>query len=211
MIPYIDIHTHKKNTIRSCSWQVMNLLPNYLVENSSFSIGIHPWYISEKWREEMQLVKEKSQNLNCFAIGECGLDRVCEIDFELQKKVFIEHIAWANEVRKPLVIHCVKAFDELLKCIAKVTVPIIIHDYGKSAELGRQLQQEGYFLSCGKAVFRKHFQGVLPKLDITKLFLETDDSRYSIIDVYKRTSEILGCKIEELQLQIQENLKELRR
>lgn len=210
MVSYIDIHTHKEE-IPQNGWQMVNLLPQSSVVDTPFSVGIHPWYVSQNWLEEMPLVKEKSQNPNCFAIGECGLDSLCTTDFELQKKVFEEHINWANEVRKPLIIHCVKAFDDLLKSLEIATVPVIIHDYGKSAEMGKQLQRKGYFLSCGKAVFRRHFQNVLPKLDITKLFLETDDSNYSITEVYKQASEILGCTVEELQLQIQENLKALGR
>lgn len=68
------------------------------------------------------------------AIGECGLDKVCKTDFVLQQEVFAAHIILANKLKKPLVLHCVKAYDEIIKMLSlhKNLVHVIFHGFNKN-------------------------------------------------------------------------------
>ncbi len=88
-------------------------------------------------------------------------------------------------------------------------MPIILHDFAKNMALGKQLQQKGIYLSVGKAVFRPSFSKVLPQLDRQLLFLETDDTEYSIEEIYQRVARMFNCDLLTLQRQIHENFKKI--
>ena len=169
---------------------------------------MHPWYITESKAEaefgELRVAIVKS---NVLAIGECGLDRVCETDFELQKHYFIKQIELANEVRKPLIIHCVRAFDEVLHLLKQhhVVVPVIFHGFNKNEKVAAQILNAGYLLSFGQKLMFESNATVFKSTPIDRLFLETDDGNVSIEEVYKIAAVIKGMTVEELQQQIQIN------
>ncbi len=102
-----------------------------------------------------------------------------------------------------------KAYDELLKFVPEIKVSLILHDFGKSADLGKQLQQKGIYLSVGKAVFRPSFAKVLPQLEKRLLFLETDDTEHSITQIYEQVAQIYQCDLLTLQRQMHENFKKV--
>ncbi len=208
MQSFINIHTHSIEK-RENVWQLSSLFPEQEIPKTPFSIGIHPWKIEKNWQKQMQEVIEKSQWQNCVAIGECGLDKTVEMSLSIQQEIFKAHIDLANKLQKPLVVHCVKAYDELLKFVTELKVPLILHDFGKSVDLGKQLQQKGIYLSVGKAVFRPSFAKVLPQLDRHLLFLETDDTARSITEIYKQVAQIFNCELLTLQRQIRENFKKV--
>lgn len=112
---YFDAHTHtfsKEENVLS----VVNKYP--VSENFShrFSIGIHPWFIKVKTlNTQFTVLEEKIQHKNCLAIGECGLDKLTEVDFQTQKEVFVTQIQLSEKYKKPLIIHCVKAHQEIIE------------------------------------------------------------------------------------------------
>lgn len=208
MYPFIDIHTH--NFIEGAKlWQLCSLFPEQEVVTSPFSIGIHPWHIAKDWQKQMQQVTAKANEKSCIAIGECGFDTMVETPFSLQRKIFNAHLELAQKMQKPLIVHCVKAYDELFKALDSVKIPIILHDFGKSANLAQQLQQKNIYLSIGKAAFRPSFTNILPQIDKERLFLETDDMQHSIVEIYKQVAGILNCELVYLQQQIHENFKKI--
>ena len=114
MIPYINIHTHhlsKENGVFLFNNRFA--FDTEIYKDSFFSIGIHPW--DSDLQFSLAEFEGIIQHDNCLAIGECGLDKVIEIDLELQKKVFISQLDLAVKFKKPVIIHCVKAFDELIE------------------------------------------------------------------------------------------------
>ena len=113
---FVNLHTHfSKNP--SNTIEIINQYPQDFQEGfSTYSIGIHPWYINEERLEsDLKIIEEKLLSKNCLALGECGLDKRIEIDIELQKLVFEKQIALAEKHQKPLVLHMVAAFQELIE------------------------------------------------------------------------------------------------
>lgn len=208
MSRFIDIHSHKSDCLTNV-WQLRNLFPEQEATSTPFSIGIHPWYIAESWQEQMNLVAAKVCIPNCMAIGECGFDKNVSSPLELQQEVFAAHVELANQLQKPLIIHCVRAYDELLNGLKDAAVPVILHDFGKSAKLAQQLQQKKIFLSIGKAAFRPAFGSTLSQLDREFLFLETDDTEYTIDEIYRQVAQLLDCELVSLQQQIQQNFNKV--
>lgn len=208
MCDFFDIHTHTVK-VKENVFSVYNVSCNDTSYDGVFSVGIHPWNIGENWKSDFLYVKEKAQDFRCLAIGECGFDKTIGVSKELQKQVFKRHVCLANELCKPLIVHCVGAFDIIQQFYRDINQPLIVHDFGRNATLGLQLQQLGIYLSLGKALFRPHFSLVLQSLNIEYVVLETDDTNYSIEDVYEKASELLSWDISLLKKQMNKNFKNI--
>jgi TatD DNase family protein len=209
---FIDIHKH--NTQKGqADIVIRNLFPAEVAEikqNNYYSIGLHPWQIQNSDIEsDMEIVSKMVSKDAVIAIGETGLDKSITTDLSIQKKVFSEHINISVNYNKPLIIHCVRAYDELLKIRKDVgyKLPWIVHWFNASPEMGKDLIRKGCFLSFGIALFKedsKAFRTFL-KTPIEYIFFETDDAKISITDIYNKASELKHISIEKLQQQIVTN------
>ena len=175
-----------------------------------FSAGIHPWYVKNNTFEiEMVQLEMALKKLNVIAVGECGLDKVCKTDFQLQENCFKRQIHLANILKKPIIVHCVKAFSETIILLQeeKCRVPVIFHDFNKGGILAEQLISKGYFLLFGKHLFQTRTAAVFKTLPLTHIFLETDDATTGIIEIYKKAAELSGTSVEILSSQIESNAR----
>ena len=204
---FIDFHTHKKENHHPAIINVMEGF-EHIDKNKFYSAGIHPCRINglnvEDPLEELGKVMHDS---NVVAIGECGLDTLCGIDIQLQKSIFIKQIEWANELNKPLIIHCVRAHEELIHLLqkCKCKVPVMIHGFNNSYAIAEKYIKLGYFLSFGASIFKSRGEDVLRQIPIKQLLLETDDSDLDVEDIYKQASSILEMSLLDLMTQIQKN------
>ena len=189
---------------------IYNLELGENVPESYFSVGIHPKDIDENWEKHFEAFKKISLLDNCLAIGECGLDALIDIDANLQKTVFERQILLANEIQKPVIIHCVKWFQELIPFQKLAEVPLIIHGFNKKKSVTDEMLKHGFFLSFGKSVlYNLSLQSILKEIPIDKIFLETDDTDFDIAELYQKVSEIKEISLEELQKKISENLQSI--
>lgn len=151
---FFDVHTHNK-IVSENIFAIVNKYPIATHFTNPFSIGIHPWYLkSANVEKELLFIEEKLQDKNCFAIGECGLDKVTEIDFELQKIVFRKQLQLSEKYKKPVIIHCVKAFQEIieLKKELRPTQTWILHGFQKNLQIAESLLKNGIVVSIGVAI-----------------------------------------------------------
>ena len=200
---FFNFHTHQFTNQPN----VLEMVNQYPKEFDAavlfYSIGIHPWYIKEDQIDaEMKIIEEKLQTENCLAIGECGLDKRIDVPLELQIKVFEQQLLLAEQYRKPVVIHCVAAFQEVIaiKKKLKIAVPMIVHGFSKNNQIATQLIKEGFYLSFGKYLLRNpELKTVFQNIPNDCFFLETDTLEESIQQVYDLASEYKGVTIEELQ------------
>ncbi|MBK7666019.1 MAG: TatD family hydrolase [Sphingobacteriaceae bacterium] len=208
---FINIHTHKE--MMDAKVELVSLHSPSAKKPNLYSFGIHPWKIDKDVNDVLAEMDTISRNRRCIAIGECGLDKAIDTDFELQQKIFCEQIQIANEVQKPLMIHCVKAFNELTACLKKMnnTVPVIIHGFNNNQNIANDLLKHGYLLSFGKALMDddSNASEVIKHVGRKNFFLENDDSDVSIRDIYKRASEILGIEEQFLQEQLKSNYQHI--
>lgn len=200
-----DLHHHKNH---SSGIYNLGLFEN--IPQNKFSVGIHPKDVSEHFDERFLWLKRVSEDENCIAIGECGLDGLIEVDEELQEECFEKQILWANEIKKPVIIHCVRRFSQLLRFKKFAEVPMIVHGFNKKRNIADDLQNAGFYLSFGKAVLQNvYLQQILADFPISRMFLETDDADFEIEELYQKTSELKSISIENLENQIQENLRKI--
>ena len=201
---FFDFHHHKSNN----SYGIYNLDLGENFSEGNFSVGIHPKDIDENWQESLEKVKEISLQKNCLAIGECGLDALIGIDENLQKKVFEVQILWANEINKPVIIHCVKRFQELIPFQKLAKVPLIIHGFNKKKSMAEEMLKHGFYLSFGKSVLHNlSLQTIVKDFPLEKMFLETDDADFDIAELYQKVAELKEISLEKLQKQISKNLE----
>ena len=206
---FYNLHTHKF-TGNPSVLELVNQYPwEFDVSIPQYSIGIHPWYIDENRLEsDLKIIEEKLQFIECLALGECGLDKRIEIPIEIQLVVFERQIALAEKYQKPLVLHLVAAFDELIeiKKRLKISVPVIIHGFSKSEELAKQLIDNGFYLSFGKYLLRNpELRTVFESIPVDKLFLETDTIEESLEEVYTLAANYKKTSLVQMQKQVELN------
>lgn len=202
---YYNIHTHHPPTNPDekaiISIDIRNLHP--LEPSFYYSAGIHPWYASEDLLNTLQTIAKQS---NIVVIGEAGLDKLTHTPWELQKKLFLDQIDLAENLKKPLIIHCVKAWPELIAIhkTSRPSVPWIVHGFRGKGELARQLIQLGFYLSFGR-----HYQSeaIFEAWNSNRLFVETDDKDICIQEIYASASSTLGISEDVLSEEIHSNLK----
>jgi TatD DNase family protein len=211
MIKYINLHTHNY-TAKSDILELVNQYPlEFDVAIPTYSIGIHPWKINEATvDDELAIVESKLVLENCLALGECGLDKRIEVPFELQVSVFEKQLQLAQKYRKPVVIHCVAAFQEVIEIKQRlgITVPMIIHGFSKSIGLAQQLLDHGFYISFGKYLLRNpELEAVFKAVPNNRFFLETDTIEEGIREVYQLAAKYKNIDLDELKQTVTNNYK----
>ena len=208
---FFNFHTHRY-TSQATILELVNQYPQEFDGSFPFySIGIHPWYISEsRLAEDLKIIEEKLQTSNCLAIGECGLDKKIEVSLELQRSVFEKQLALAEKYKKPVVIHCVAAFQEItaIKKKMQISVPMIIHGFSKNSQIAEQLIKEGFYISFGKYLLKNPgLKTVFQNIPNDRFFLETDTIEENIEQVYDVAAKYKDITIRELQNIVSSNFE----
>lgn len=219
----INIHTHLPekqanqqtiyNLIIPETAEELEVFPHETPE-TLLSVGIHPWYISEtNHKLQLEKLRQLAQNQVVKLIGECGLDRLKGSPLPLQEEIFIKQIRIAEELKKPVIIHCVKCFNELIsiKKIVRPKIPMIIHGFNNNLQIAQALIERGFYISLGAALLHDDSNAAkaLSIIPLEKLFLETDDKAISIESVYEKTSNLLNIEQNQLEDTIFANYLEI--
>ena len=195
---FVDIHTHIDNQ------SVIRIVDNNFKEKILKTEGVHPWEVSACDNEVPRLRLEMTA-----AIGEVGLDKVHKETFGKQIEVFEEMIRLSESYRKPMIVHCVRAYSEIIEIRKKTraTMPWVIHGFNSSVETMRQLLKHDMYISLGEILYRNENQAVeiLKNIPVERLFLETDVSGRDIKDVYAKAAALSGWDLEFLCKKIFEN------
>lgn len=220
MKPYVNIHTHYNNHIGNNEFvEIQNIDVDNIVNvdvSHFYSIGIHPWNLkseNSKISETQKLGDLESQclgDLNIKAIGECGLDRACDVDFEIQKEVFIKQIDQSEQIAKPLIIHAVRTYPDIIfiRKEIKAKQPWIIHGFQGGVQSAEQLlRHDGIYLSLGDVLFKNERRAseLLNVIPLDRLFLETDVAERDIVEVYDKAVSLSGIEMDKLRNDIFNN------
>ncbi len=170
---------------------------------SLFSVGVHPW------DTEMKSVKEiipAINHPNCRAVGEIGLDRLKGPSMEIQRAVLLDQLKLSNELKKPVIFHIVRAWDEFYSYIKPhQNTPWIIHGFNSPKQYS-QILQTNVMLSLGPSSLKNpHMQSILKQIPLNRLLLETDDTLIDIVQVYHDFSIATGHPIGVVYSQIEQN------
>ena len=176
----MDFHTHNQQAAPGTA--IVNLPLDIVQQPETFrpvagglySAGIHPWWTEEDDVEALFVgLTQLLEHPQVVALGECGLDRLRGGSVELQETVFCQQVTLSETLQKPLIIHCVRAFDILLQLKKRLrpTQQWTIHGFRGRPALAQQLLDAGFDLSFGKQRNEKSFALTPP----TRRHEETDD------------------------------------
>lgn len=208
---YLNIHTHRK--VEHTAWRSIQSLRSdfhQVLQPGAYSIGLHPWYLDvHNAQGQFGQLERFAEEDDVLAIGECGLDKVCNTDWNLQVDYFIRQTQLAIKIKKPLIIHCVRAYDEVLKILKEnsISVPVVFHGFNKRTELANKILDQGYYLSFGKHLLMDAYDEVFKEIPLDKIFLETDDDSIAIETVYRKAAEMKQLDLVLLTEQISENYR----
>jgi TatD DNase family protein len=191
-------------------------------------MGLHPCYVKENWKQELELVESWLNKRRFVAVGEIGIDLYWDKTFlEQQKEAFTMQIRMANERNLPIVIHTRESFDvtyELLLQTKKEQPQGIFHCFTGTEEQARKAIDLGFMLGIGGVVTFKN-SGVdkaIENIPLEHIVLETDAPYLApvpyrgkrnepsyIVKVAERLSEIYKCSVMEVARVTTENSKKL--
>lgn len=178
-------------------------------ERTISTLGIHP-YDAEGVTTDSIFAIERTA-LEYDAIGEIGLDYSTNINKEAQILLFKAQLEVARHLNKGVVIHCVKAFEEVMIILSRYNLPFVIfHGFIGSPEQALRAAARGYYLSFGHRTFRSPKS--IEALKVTPanlLFFETDDSTINIEQIYRQVSEVLGIPAPMLECVTNENFERI--
>lgn len=187
MYQFIDIHTHH---------------PRHDVLSPRMA-GIHPWDAERGY--ELPNFEE------CDIVGEIGLDYCCKADRNMQRELFERQLQIASMIDKPVVIHNVRATEDILKILTRYPQlrGVLFHGFIGSQQQAESIVKRGYYLSFGHRSLRSpKSRNVIATTDIRRLFCETDDEpNIAIEEIYAEVAKIRNMTTEELLNAIETNYK----
>ena len=207
--PYIDIHTHRPHRTERYLLSYSIGIDPQPEQGSKFSVGIHPWAVEEV---DVEAALRYIESAPAVAIGEIGLDFFRDIDKELQTELFIKQLDIAERRNLPVILHCVRAYNEVLNIIRGRNLPaVVFHSYIGSIEQTKTVIERGYYVSLSDmSLGSSRTVDALSVVPLSRLFAETDMGEgepKSIVSVYEQVAEIKGVSVEELREQIWINYK----
>lgn len=213
MTPLVDIHTHRSGTdqpsgvkmVRSYRLGAEEELPP-----APFSAGIHPWDAGNL--HDTARLLDRLREMHVAAIGEIGLDYShAKETITQQTELFEAQLEIAIERQLPVVIHCVKAFEQVMTTLHRhSTQNVLLHGYIGSPEQTRRVIDAGYYISAGATSLQSpKTVNSLRTTPLDRLFLETDDADVSIEAIYRQASDVLGIPLPDLRVSLYENFKKL--
>ncbi len=117
-------------------------------------LGLHPWRVtgaSPAWRATLEGLLRAS----AAGVGECGLDFAMRgADRTAQAAALRFQLGLAQDLGRPVALHCVRAWGPLTELLREVGVPragALVHGFGGSADTARELQALGVHLSFSAA------------------------------------------------------------
>lgn len=211
---YYDIHTHQPplnpddvaivNYLIPAQGLPLQLNPSHKeIAGQFLSAGIHPRYIYNV-KEQLAELESILSRPEVVAIGEAGLDKLARTSMDIQHELFVAQALLANKMNKPLLIHCIKAWPELIAVRRAVQphTPWIIHGFRGNGELASQLIRQGFLLSFGQYFNPAALQAARG----TPFFTETDDKDIDIRLIYEQIASYLQLPVKQIGLQLEQNM-----
>lgn len=206
---YFDIHTHQTRLSNPAQAIVSFNAQEAIHPDIPYaSTGIHPWLLTESNADQqLQSLKIHLEENRVIAIGEAGLDKLKGCPLENQISIFRHEICLSEEYHLPIIIHCVRAFNELIQ-LKKEYHPLqswIIHGFRGKANIAKELLHHGCYISFGEN-FQSESVRTVP---LDKIFIETDTSETDIAYIFSQIAEIKGISLEELVTAINRNVEKV--
>ncbi|WP_298449615.1 TatD family hydrolase [uncultured Marinobacter sp.] len=145
-----------------------------------YCLGVHPWFVGEHSDEALEALDRalRARPERCVAIGECGLDRL-HGNMSDQYPWFEAQVGLASELGYPLVIHSVRAHDEVYATLRRTNWHgrALVHGFSGSYQQASKLVDLGCFIGVGGIITHsrsRKTRDTIARLPLEALVLETD-------------------------------------
>ena len=189
----LDIHTHhaapQPLAVVNLAAPGQAMLPGQL-----YSAGIHPWDTEREIRpEDLDALLAAARRPQVVAIGEAGIDAVKGGPMFRQINIFRRQAILAETLRKPLIVHDVKAHETVLGIFSELrpSVPWIIHGFRYKPSVARMFTDKGIYLSFGE----RFTPATLAAVPRPLLLAETDESQLTITEIIAALSAEAGTDL----------------
>lgn len=212
---WVDVHTHQPgrgiSVVDPCLGRVR--MPEDADARVYFSAGIHPMYLGEDVGGRLSEIEQAADAGRIVAVGEAGLDRNYRTAMEVQEEWFERQAEIAGRYDLPLIIHGVRAIPEVISVRKRGRWhnPWIIHGFNNRQEVLQDLLRHGFYISAGRKVMDEvsHISLLLPEIPADRLFVETDNSGFTIEEIYQKVAIRRGEAVGELKKCVYDNFKRL--
>ena len=166
--------------ISSANWARLPVL-HQQYPNLYYAFGLHPWFLANETDQaliELELLLQQ-RPAGLVAIGECGLDGAIEVPMPLQITMLEKQLALASQYQLPVILHCRKAHNELLRIVKqfKLSRGGVWHAFSGSRQQAEQFIELGFMLGIGGVITyprAEKTRKAVAKLPVESLLLETD-------------------------------------
>ncbi len=146
------------------------------------TVGVHPHDAAKAQSGYLDELRRLAADPKVLAVGEIGLDY--HYDFsprETQKRIFVEQLALAEEIRKPIIIHTREAWDDTLDMLRAHWAPAglggVMHCFSGNTEQALASLELGFHISfAGMVTFRRsdELRETAKRIPVDRLLVETD-------------------------------------
>ncbi len=147
----------------------------------SAALGLHPAYVKNDYREQLQFIEEQALVEDWVAIGEVGLDYYWSTDFKMEQQDALRHqLRLAQRLDLPVIIHVRNAFEDLRQILLEeefAGLRGVIHSFtGTEEELQSVLSLEGFMIAINGVVTFKNasLREYITQIPLDRLLVETD-------------------------------------
>jgi TatD DNase family protein len=212
---YINIHSHSKPKVAG-EFVLRNAYMRF--EESqlnaftyALTVGLHPWFVN---RMSLTTCSDKlveaAVSKNVLAIGEIGIDRAIDTPIHTQLAYFDAQLNIARALQKPVIIHAVRSYSDIIPYLKKSKVPFIFHQFSGNRQQATELLKYNAYLSFGKNLFDHKAEEIFPDLPLSQLFFETDTAKHlHIADIYQKAAELKKMSVGELKSAVFSNFAQI--
>ena len=215
-------------SVDSSHMEKMHELKNRYPNNIYLMTGLHPVYVKDNYKDELDQVIKSLIDHDYAAVGEIGIDLYWDKTFlKQQQDAFEFQIELALEKKLPIVIHCRDAFNEIFEILEKFKskkMTGIFHCFTGSLDQANKSIEMGFKLGIGGVVTFKNagIDKLIKDIDLENIVLETDspylapvpfrgkrNESFYITYVIKKISEIYNISEKEVAEITTKNSKEI--
>jgi TatD DNase family protein len=141
--------------------------------------GMHPMYLNVHHPDHLTALRRRIEAWRPLAVGEIGLDLfVAGLDYATQEFFYVEQLKIAREYGLPVLLHCRRANDPILKHLRSIGVRGgIAHAFSGSRQQAEQYLKLGFRLGFGGAFTwgrASNLRALARELPLEAIVLETD-------------------------------------
>lgn len=167
--------------------EVIELIEKY--PNMYGAIGIHPEYVEDYTKKDLDFIESNINNSKIVAIGEIGLDyHYTKENKEKQIELFEYQLKLAEKYHIPVIIHSREATEDTINCLKKYNITGVIHSFSGSLETARIYIKMRFLLGINGVITFKNskLKEVIKEIDLENIIFETD-SPYLTPEPYRGT------------------------